>query len=107
MNWDKIRQNNPNAFLEYMKSKKNINDFWEAYGFYVDLRVIEENTDCEYWEFKLESKTLMYKTLSTKTIKRNGKTITIKSRSKITYEKINEVFALIEKQIKGNNFLNN
>ena len=107
MDWVKIKKNHPKTFMEFMQTKFSLEDFWEAYSIYVDIRVKESNSGEEYWDFKIESKLVMYSSLCSKTIKRNGQILTIHSSNDIKMKIVNRVFKIIEEQIKDNNFLRN
>ena len=107
MDWVKIKKNHPKTFMEFMQTKFSLEDFWEAYSIYVGIRVKESNSGEEYWDFKIESKLVMYSSLCSKTIKRNGQILTIHSSNDIKMKIVNRVFKIIEEQIKDNNFLRN
>lgn len=107
MDWIAIKENYPVAFSEFMKKKYSLEEFWEAYSIYVGIRIKESNSGEEYWDFKIESKLIMYSSLCSKTIKRNGQIVTIHSSGDIKMKIVNRVFELIEQQIKDNNFLRN
>ena len=107
MDWIEIKENYPLAFSEFMKKKFSLEQFWEAYNIYVGIRIKESNSGEEYWDFKIESKLVMYSSLCMKTIKKDGKKIRVFSAGKIKLKIINEIFNQIELQIKDNNFLRN
>jgi len=107
INWDEIRLNYPEAFKDYMKRRYSLSDFWDAYNIYVGIRVIEEKTGNEYWDFKLESKLIMYSSISLKTKFQDNKKIPIYNKTEIMMRHINDIFEAIELQIKDNNYLNN
>ena len=107
INWDEIRLNYPEAFKDYMKKRYSLSDFWSAYNIYVNIRVLEEKTGNEYWDFKLESKLIMYSSIALKTLNKDGKKISIYNRKQMLMRQINNIFDAIELQIKNNNYLNN
>tara|TARA_R110002020_G_scaffold238896_1_gene451447 strand:- start:352 stop:675 length:324 start_codon:yes stop_codon:yes gene_type:complete len=107
MDWVEIRNNYPQTFKEFMKTNFSLEDFFEAYSIYVGLRILENNTGEEFWDFKLESKLVIYSSLCSKTIIRNGEKITIYSGSDIKMKIVDNVFKVIEDQIKDNNYFQN
>ena len=107
MDWVEIRNNYPQTFKEFMKTNFALEDFFEAYSIYVGLRILENNTGEEFWDFKLESKLVIYSSLCSKTIIRNGEKITIYSGSDIKMKIVDNVFKVIEDQIKDNNYFQN
>lgn len=107
MDWVEIRNNYPQTFREFMKTNFSLEDFFEAYSIYVGLRILENNTGEEFWDFKLESKLVIYSSLCSKTIIRNGEKITIYSGSDIKMKIVDNVFKVIEDQIKDNNYFQN
>ena len=107
MNWVKIRKNHPKTFMEFMKTKFSLEDFFEAYCIYVGIRILENKHGEKYWDFKIESKLVIYSSLCSKTIKREGQIITLHSPNDIKMKIVDRVFKLIEQQIENNNYLNN
>ena len=107
MDWIAIKENYPFAFSEFMKKKYSLVEFWEAYNIYVSIRILESIKGEEYWDFKIESKLIMYNSLCMKTIKKDGKKNRVFSGGKIKMKIINELFNQIELQIKDNNYYNN
>ena len=56
MDWVKIRKNHPKTFSDFMRTKFSLEDFFEAYAIYVGIRILENKSGEEFWDFKLESK---------------------------------------------------
>jgi hypothetical protein len=107
LNWSYIRENYPNALKEYLRSDWSLEDFWNAYGLYVKCRLIERETGAELWEWKISSKIVIYSTLCYKSIIKDGKKIDVYSYDEVMEKRMNEIFKLIEDQIKDDNFLSN
>ena len=107
MDWVKIRKNHPKTFMEFMSTKFSLEDFFEAYSIYVGIRISENKSGEEFWDFKLESKLVIYSSLCSKTIKRDGELITIFSPSEIKMKIVENVFDIIEQQIQNDNYKNN
>ena len=107
INWDYIRENYPDALKEYMKKSWTLEDFWNAYGLYVRCKVIEDETGCELWDWKISSKLVIYSSLCYKTIVRNGKKITVYTFDEVMQRRLKQIFKIIDEQIKNQNYLNN
>tara|TARA_Y100000004_G_scaffold196810_1_gene268172 strand:+ start:3438 stop:3764 length:327 start_codon:yes stop_codon:yes gene_type:complete len=107
INWNYIRENHPKALKLYMSKNWTLEEFWEAYFTYVQVTLIEDELGQELYEFKLESKLVIYSSLCYKTVVRDGKRIRVINFNDYIEKKINDVFELIEKQIENKNYLNN
>ena len=107
IDWDYIRENYPVALKEYMSKGWSLEEFWNAYQFYTNLRIIEKDTGEELWDFKVKAKLIIYSTLCYKTLIKDGKKISVITFDELQERKINEIFELIEDQIKNDNYLNN
>jgi|TARA_R100000808_G_C2150813_1_gene159657 hypothetical protein len=107
MDWVEIRNNYPQTFKEFMKTNFSLEDFFDAYSIYVGIRILENKSGEEFWDFKLESKLVIYSSLCSKTIIRNGEKITIYSGSQMKMKIVDNVFKVIEEQIKDNNYIQN
>ena len=107
MDWVKIRKNYPTTFADFMRTKFSLEEFFEAYAIYVGIRILENKSGEEFWDFKLESKLIIYRSLCSKTIKRDGKRITIFSGDDMKMKIVNRVFEIIERQIENDNYYNN
>ena len=107
INWNYIREHYPLALKKYMSKGWTLEDFWNAYEVYANLRIIEKKTGEELWDFKVQAKLVMYSTLCYKTIIRDGKKISVITFDELQERKINEIFKLIEEQIENDNYLNN
>ena len=107
MDWVKIRKNHPKTFSDFMRTKFSLEDFFEAYAIFVGIRILENKSGEEFWDFKLESKLIIYSSLCSKTIKRDGQRITIFSGDDVKMKIVNRVFEIIEQQIENDNYYNN
>ena len=107
LNWDYIRENYPDALKEYMKKSWTLEDFWNAYEVYVRCSIIEDETGCELWDWKISSKLVIYSSLCYKTLIRDGKKITIYTFDEVMQRRLKEIFKIIDDQIKNQNYLNN
>ena len=107
LNWDYIRENYPDALKEYMKKSWSLEDFWNAYEVYVRCSIIEDETGCELWDWKISSKLVIYSSLCYKTLIRDGKKITIYTFDEVMQRRLKEIFKIIDDQIKNQNYLNN
>ena len=107
IDWRYIRENFPVALKKYMSRNWTLEEFWEAYEVYVNLRIIEDEQGCELWDWKVKSKIVIYSSICYKTILRDGKRISVITFDKIQERKVNEVFKLLEEQIANKNYLNN
>ena len=107
LNWDYIRENYPDALKEYMKKSWTLEDFWNAYEVYVRCSIIEDETGCELWDWKISSKLVIYSCLCYKTLIRDGKKITIYTFDEVMQRRLKEIFKIIDDQIKNQNYLNN
>ena len=102
-----MRKNYPKTFSDFIRTKFSLEDFFEAYSIYVGIRILENKTGEEFWDFKLESKLVIYSSLCSKTIKRDGQRITIFSGDDMKMKIVNRVFEIIERQIENDNYYNN
>jgi len=107
INWDYIRENYPHALKEYMQKSWSLEDFWNAYNIYVRCKIIEDETGCEIWDWKVSSKLVIYSRICYKSIMRDGKKIDVYSFDDTIEKSINQIFELIDKQIENKNYLNN
>tara|TARA_R100001594_G_scaffold135809_2_gene177794 strand:- start:4969 stop:5295 length:327 start_codon:yes stop_codon:yes gene_type:complete len=107
VNWEYIREHYPKALKEYMSKNWTLEEFWNAYEVYVNVRIVEDKSGCELWDWKINSKLIMYSSVCYKTIYRNGKKISVLTFDDIIENKMNQIFEIIEKQIKNQNYLNN
>jgi hypothetical protein len=107
INWSYIREHHPRALKLYMSKNWTLEEFWDAYSTYVQVSLIEDELGQELLEFKLESKLVIYSSLCYKTVVRDGKRIRVITFDDYLQKKINDVFKLIDEQIKDNNYLNN
>ena len=95
LNWNYLRENYPDVVREYLKNDWSIEDFWNAYGVYVKCKLIETETGCELWEWKISSKIIIYSTLCYKTIIRDGKKISVYSFDETMERRLKEIFKII------------
>ena len=107
LDWNYIREKYPDALKEYLQTNWTIEDFWNAYSVYVRCKIIEDETGCELWEWKISSKIVIYSTLCYKTIIRDGKKISVYSFDEVMEKRMKEIFKIIDDQIKDQNYLNN
>ena len=107
LDWNYIRENYPLAMREYMRADWDLEDFWRSYGVYVNCRIIEEESGEELWDWKINSKIIMYSSICYKTVVRDGKKIRVFSFTESLNEQMKKIFKLIEDQIKNKNYLNN
>jgi uncharacterized protein (DUF2344 family) len=107
VNWNYLRKNYPEVVKAYMRKSWSIEQFWESYGIYANCILTEEKTGLELWDFKIESKLVIYTSLCCKSIMKDGKKISVFSFDKIMERKINQIFELIEQQMKNQKYLNN
>tara|TARA_R100001443_G_scaffold49550_2_gene61848 strand:- start:522 stop:848 length:327 start_codon:yes stop_codon:yes gene_type:complete len=107
INWDYIQENHPEAFKEYMKKSWTLEDFWNAYEVYVRCSIIEDETGCELWDWKISSKLVIYSSLCYKTIIKDGKKITVYTFDEVMQRRLKQIFKIIDDQIKNQNYLNN
>tara|TARA_R110000803_G_scaffold40997_3_gene88320 strand:+ start:1400 stop:1726 length:327 start_codon:yes stop_codon:yes gene_type:complete len=107
INWNYLRENYPDALREYMQKSWSIEDFWRSYDVYVNCRLIEEETGCELWDWKISSKLVIYTSLCYKSIIKDGKKISVYTFDDIMEKKIGQIFKLVDDQIKNENYLKN
>jgi len=107
INWSYIRENHPQALKVYMSKKWSLEEFWDAYETYINLRVIEDEIGFEWYDLKIESKLIIYTSLCYKTIIRDGKRIRVIKFDDYQEKKVNEIFKLIDDQLTDRNYLNN
>ena len=107
VDWQYIRENYPDTLREYMQKSWSLEDFWNAYNVYVRCKIIEDETGCELWDWKISSKLVIYSSLCYKTIIRDGKKISVYSFDDIMERRLKEIFKIIDDQIKDKNYLNN
>lgn len=107
INWSYIREKHPKALREYMSKEWSLEEFWSAYQTYVHLKVVEDEIGFEWYDLKIESKLIIYSSLCYKTIVRDGKKIKVISFDDYQERKINQIFKLIDDQLKKRNYLNN
>ena len=107
IDWNYLRENYPDALREYMQRSWSIEDFWKSYDVYVRCRLIEEETGCELWDWKISSKLVIYTSLCYKSIIKDGKKISVYTFDDIMERKIKQIFKLVDDQIKNDNYLNN
>ena len=107
INWDYIRQNHPKALTEYMSKDWTLKEFWNAYETYVNLSIIEDEIGFEWYDLKIESKLIMYSSLCFKSIISNGKKIKVIRFEDYQEKKINQIFKLVDDQLKNRNYLKN
>ena len=107
VNWEYIKEHYPEALKRYMSRSWTLEEFWEAYEVYVNVRIVEEKSGCELWEWKIKSKLIIYSFFCYKSIMRDGKRISVLTFDDIIENEMNNIFDVIEKQIKNKNFLNN
>lgn len=107
IDWKYIRENYPVALKEFMSKGWSLDEFWDAYSHYTNLRIIENETGEEFWEFKIKAKLIIYSSLCYKTLIKDGKKISVITFDDLQERKINLIFKLIEDQIKNDNYLNN
>ena len=74
---------------------------------YCRCRLIEEETGCELWDWKISSKIVIYTSLCYKSIIKDGKKISVYTFDDIMERKIKQIFKLVDDQIKNDNYLNN
>ena len=107
LDWNYIREKYPDALKEYLQTNWTIEDFWKAYNVYVKCKIIEYETGCELWEWKISSKIVIYSTLCYKSIIRDGKKISVYSFDEVMEKRMEEIFKIIDDQVKDKNYLNN
>ena len=107
VNWEYIREKYPEALKRYLSKSWTLEEFWDAYEVYVNVRIVEDKTGCELWDWKIKSKLIIYSSVCQKSVIRDGKRITILRFDDIIENKMNTIFEIIEKQIKNENYLNN
>ena len=107
IDWNYLRENYPDAVRNYMQRSWSIEDFWESYNVYVNCTLIEQKTGCELWDWKIESKIVIYTSLCYKSIVKDGKKISVYTFDNIMEKKLKQIFKLIDDQIKNDNYLNN
>ena len=107
IDWNYIRENYPVALKKHMSKGWSLEEFWNAYEFYTNLRVIEKKTGEELWDFKVKAKLIIYSTLCYKSIVRDGKKISVYSFDEVMEKRMKEIFKIIDDQLKDENYLNN
>ena len=107
IDWEFLQENYPDAVREYMRKSWELEDFWNAYNVYVRCKLIEYETGCEMWDWKISSKLVMYSSICYKTIIRDGKRIQVYSFTETLGNQLDRIFKIIDQQIKDKNYLNN
>ena len=107
LNWNYLREKYPNVVKEYLRKDWTLEDFWNSYNIYVTCKLIEDETGCELWDWKISSKIVIYSSLCYKTIIRDGKRISVYSFDEVMEKRLENIFKLIDQQLKNKNYLNN
>jgi len=107
ISWDFIRENYPDALKEYMSTNWTLESFWQSYDCYLNCKIVEEENGAEVIEFKIASKIGIFFYLSSKTILVDDKLVSVYNVSDLMARRVNDMFKLIDDQIKNNNYLNN